>query len=143
MGWEITLGNLKLALADHMGCTAGRAIDHEPDQTRAELWNAIKRIRAVFNRYWIAIGAPPPYAKAAMMAYLPDALGTDGVEASTWDSRSQEEKIRAAVTAMMHIERVLGMAGYGVASEVKQVVLYDAKVLDYAKLVAGLRSAME
>jgi hypothetical protein len=89
------------------------------------------------------MSVPPPYAKSAMLTYLPDKIGSDGVEASTWDNRSEEERVRAAVTAMMHMERVLGMVGYGVASEVKQVVLHDAKVRDYAKLVAGLRSAME
>jgi hypothetical protein len=146
MGWEITLDNLKYALSEHLGCKAGRAIDPYYEfwpEEGARLWKAIDRIRRVFTGYWIAMSVPPPYAKSAMLTYLPDKIGSDGVEASTWDNRSEEERVRAAVTAMMHMERVLGMVGYGVASEVKQVVLHDAKVRDYAKLVAGLRSAME
>lgn len=140
MGWEPTAENVKRALADHMGCTAGRAIDHEPAEARAELWAAIKRIGQTFARYWQAIGAPPPYAKAAMLAYLPEPTGSDGVEASRWDDRSEQERVRAAADAMMHMEGRLRVAG--AAAEVKAVVLHDADVQDYERFVRGLKAAL-
>jgi hypothetical protein len=135
MGWPDTPENRKRALADHMGCTAGRAIDGHPD--RADLWAAIKLVAATYARYWRAIGAPPPYAKAARLTYLPDILGSDGVEASRWDDRSEEERVRAATAAMMRVEQALGMVG--AAAEVKGVVLADEPVRDFARFVAGLR----
>lgn len=138
MGWDYTPENQKRALADHLGCNAGRAIDGERDRT--ELWAAVKLIITTYTRYWLSIGAPQPYAKAAMLTYLPEILGSDGVEASTWDDRTEEQKVKGAAAAMMRIEQALGSAGYGVAAEVKGVVLQDAPVRDYGKLIAGLRS---
>ena len=141
MGWQIDPVKpdpaiIRKALAEHMCCTAGRAIDADPE--RDKLWQAIKTVLAVYTRYWTAIGAPPPYAKAAMLEHLPEALGTDGVEASTWDDRSEEERAKAATSAMMRIEGLLGMAGQGVSAEVKHVLLKDEAVRDYARLRAGL-----
>ena len=125
-----------------MGCPAGRAIEGEPSEVRAELWEAVKRVSAVYWRYWLAIGAPPPYAKSAALAYLPESLGSEGVEASEWDDRSEQEKVEAATRAMMKLEQALGMAGEGVAAEVKGVVLAEAEVGDYRRLVKGLRAAI-
>lgn len=140
MGWPATAENMKTALEDHMGCTAGRAIHFEPQEERAALWAAIKRVRAVYVRYWSVIGAPPPYAKAAMLAYLPETFGSDGVEATAWDDRSDAERARSAGNAMMALEQALSMAGAGVANEVKGVVLFDRPVGDRERLLAGLRA---
>jgi hypothetical protein len=159
MCWWPSPENQKRALADHMGCTAGRALEmladagHEDVQKLAgfklqftdipELWAAVEHVMATHFRYWKAIGAPAPYANGAWPKYINDALGTAGVDVSRWDDRSDEEKVKSASNAMMWLEQQLRSTGYGVATEVKQVVLHDAKVLDYAKLVAGLRSVMK
>lgn len=46
--------------------------------------------------------------------------------------------MKDATRAMMHLEGVLGRAGYGVAAEVKSVVLGDALVRSLPRLLAGL-----
>jgi hypothetical protein len=133
----------KRAASEWMGCNAGRAIEGEAPDVRAELWAAIKHVATTYARYWASIGAPPPYASAAMMTYLPEIMGSDGVEASTWDHRTEEERVRASSAAMMRLEQTLGMAGEGVAVEVKGVVLHDAPVRNYARMVLGLRAVLE
>jgi hypothetical protein len=138
MGWDITIDNMRRALADHLGCNAGRAIDAHGQ--RPELWAAIKAIRAVYARYWQAIGAPPPYAKVALLTYLPEPFGSDDVDVSTWDDRTEVERVKAATAAMMRMEQALGMAGEGVRAEIKGVVLMDEPVRSVARLLAGLKA---
>jgi hypothetical protein len=135
-----------------MGCNAGRAIAQTPDLRKVlasvpdvpTLWQAITRIRATYARYWQAIGAPPPYAKGMNLELEPEPFGSDDVDVTDggWDDRSEEERVKAATDAMMHIEGVLGMAGYGVASEVKGVVLGDAAVRSLPKLLVGLLAVL-
>ncbi|MFO1144673.1 MAG: hypothetical protein U1E59_20315 [Amaricoccus sp.] len=130
------------------GCAAGRAIATTPDLRRIladrsldvpTLWDTIQRIRGVYARYWHAIGAPSPYAAGMNLELLPEEFGSDGVEIDgDWDDRSEEEKVRSATGAMMHMEGVLGRAGNGVASEVKSVVLGDEPVRHMARFLAGL-----
>lgn len=131
----------KRATSEWMGCNAGRAIDMEKD--RAELWGAIKAIRATYVRYWAAIGAPPPYAKSAMLAYLPEVMGSEGVDASGWDDRPEEERVKVASAAMMRVEQTIGMAGEGVLAEVKAAVLLDADVRCRCRLIMGLRAIIK
>lgn len=128
----------KRASAPHMGFSAGRATDGEPDGPK--LWEAARRIYAVYHRYWQSIGAPSPYAKAAKVELMPEPFGSEGVEVVPYDDRTEEEKCKAAANAMMRVETVLGMAGEGVAREVKSVVLGDEAVRDKARLLSGLRA---
>ena len=70
---------------------------------------------------------------------LPEEFGSDGVQVDGgWDDRSERERVDAATNAMMHMERVLGMAGYGVSVEVKAVVLRDEQCRHVDRLIAGL-----
>lgn len=129
-----------------MGCTAGRAIEAETD--RAELWEAIKRVRQVYTTYWRTTGIPSPYAKIGALASIPDAFGSDGVEIGdrkVTDIRSIEDRVKSATAAMMRMETILGMAGYGVAHEVKRVVLSfreEEGVKDQSRYFLGLRAVV-
>lgn len=128
------------AAEPHMGCPAGRAIDGHKDRPR--LWEAVKRIRAVYAAYWRAIGAPPPYARGMNMGVLPDPWGSEGVEVVRLDTRSEEERIKAATSAMMHMEGVLGATG--AIAEVKRVVLStEEPVRDMGRFLAGLQAVVE
>lgn len=141
-GMTPTADMAKRAAEPHMGCHAGRAIDGHKDRPR--LWEAIKRVRAVYAAWWRAIGAPPPYPKGMNMAVLPDDWGSDGVEVHRHDTRTEEERVRGATNAMMHLEGVLGCAGEGVASEVKRVVLAtDEPVRSPERLIKGLAAVVD
>lgn len=139
---------LDAARAPWFGCNAGRAISQAPalrlvlaDKTLdvPTLWDAVQRVRSIYTRYWHAIGAPSPYPSGMNLELLPEEFGSDGVEVEGgWDDRTEEERVKAATDAMMHLEGVLGMAGYGVAAEVKSVVLGDQPVKHLARLLAGL-----
>lgn len=135
--------------AEHMGCEAGRALEmavESGELARADLpalWEAVRRVRAIYATYWRAIGAPPPYAATAGLTVLPEPWGSEGVEIGVgvaYDARSEVERVRDATAAMMWAEGVLGMAGAGVAAEVKRVVLYDGAVRDRAAYLRGLRA---
>jgi len=127
------------------GCPAGRAAavglaSMKPaDLDMPMLWEAIQRVRAVYSRYWQAIGAPSPNPRGMDLELLPEEFGSDGVQVDGgWDDRSERERVEAATNAMMHMERVLGMAGYGVSVEVKAVVLRDEQCRHVDRLIAGL-----
>lgn len=135
------------ARAQWFGCPAGRAIARLPEVRRAvqdapdvpTLWEAICRVRATYERYRSAIDAPSLHARGMNLELLPEEFGSDGVEVSgEWDGRTEEERVKAATAAMMHLEAVLGMAGYGVAVEVKRVVLRDEPVKYLDRLILGL-----
>ena len=143
---------LDTARAPWFGCSAGRAISQTPAIRLAladkaldvqTLWDAVQRVRAIYARYWHAIGAPSPYARGMNLELMPEEFGSDGVEVEGgWDDRTEEERVKAATDAMMHLEGVLGMAGYGVASEVKAVVLGDQTVKHLDRLLAGLAAVV-
>lgn len=135
MGWAINRDNLEAALAEHLGCHAGRALHGHPGL--AGLWDTIKRIRAVYARYWAVHGLPTPFAKSASLVAMPEPIGSDGVEVdSGWDDRPIEEKSRTSTAAMMRIEGVLMLSRSRAA--VKATVLCDEPVRDRPALIAAL-----
>jgi hypothetical protein len=144
---------LDAAKSPWFGCTAGRAIATVPALRRAlagdadvpTLWDAIQRIRGIYQRYLNAIGAPSPYASGMNLELLPEDFGTDGVEVDVgeWDGRTEEERVKAATAAMMHVEGVLGRAGEGVLVEVKAVVLRDERVRHMDRLIVGLAAVVK
>lgn len=138
---------LDTARAPWFGCPAGRAIATVPRLKIAvadapdvpTLWDAVQRIRAVYARYLHAIGAPDPNPHGMDLELMPEEFGSDGVEVDGgWDDRTEEERVKDATRAMMHMEGVLGSAGEGVLAEVKAVVLRDQQVRRIDRLIAGL-----
>jgi hypothetical protein len=143
---------LDTAKSPWYGCPAGRAIAKVPALALAlkdvpnvpTLWQAIQRVRGVYQRYLNAIGAPSPNAAGMNLELLPEEFGTDGVEVdSGWDWRPEEERVKAATDAMMHMDGVLGRAGYGVLAEVKAVVLRDQAVRRIDRLIVGLAAVVK
>ena len=135
------------ARAPWNGCNAGRAIGQVPALKAAiadapdvtKLWESVMRVRSVYARYWSAIGAPPPQAATLNLMVPHEPFGSDGVEVDTaYDCRTDEERVKDATTAMMHMEWILGCAGEGVAGEVKHVVLHDEPVRHLVRLIVGL-----
>jgi len=129
-----------------MGCNAGRAVATVPELRKATdldvptLWAAVTRIRSVYTRYWAVNGIPPPYAKGMNLELEPEPFGSDDVDVTDggWDDRTEEQRVKAATAAMMHLEHLLGMAGQGVTAETKGVVLGDEPVRSLPRLLAGL-----
>jgi hypothetical protein len=125
-----------------MGCVAGRAIVRHP--SRQELFSAVKRIWKVEANWLAAIGAPSPHPQGMNLDLMPEEFGSDGVEVfGGWDGRTEEERVKAATAAMMHLEGVLGRAGYGVLAEVKAVVLRDQAVRRIDRLIIGLAAVVK
>lgn len=124
------------------GCLAGRVMAaFTPPDDRPAMWGAIQRVRAVHRSYLAAICAPSPYAAGMRIELRPDPFGTDGVEVDgDWDDRTDEERVKDAAAAMMHLEGVLGRAGSGVLAEVKAVVLRDESSRRPDRLIVGLRA---
>lgn len=138
---------LDAAKSPWFGCPAGRAIATVPSLSLAlkdvpdvpTLWEAVQRVRNVYTRYLAAIGAPNPNPAGMNMELMPEEFGSDGVEVDAgWDDRTEEERVKAATSAMMHMEGVLGRAGEGVLAEVKAVVLRDQAVRRIDRLIVGL-----
>lgn len=121
------------------GSNAGRAIAAAGCDIPA-MMQAIQRVHEVYSRYISAIEAPSPYPKGMNLELAPEEFGSDGVEVDLggWDGRTEEERVKGAMAAMMHMDAVLGRAGYGVAHEVKAVVLRDERVRFLDRLIAGL-----
>jgi len=139
-GKEPTPANLREMRAPWWGCNAGQTIaalaDDEDD--RRNLWDAICHMRRAWVAYDRAIGAPGRHAKC--LALLVPLSGMEA-DASTppKDERSDEDRQRQAVSAMMQIEGWLGWTDKGAAGECKRVVLDDATVTDATGLVLALR----
>lgn len=138
MGWPDSAEARELAKMPHIGCEAGRAIHDLRDPERAEMWGAIRRMRAVYARYAAILGLPAPFPASAALTAMPEPVGSDGVEVdhAEYDPRPIEDRARSAVSAMMRIEGVIMTAG--VAAAVKAAVLRDEPVKDRASLVRGL-----
>lgn len=137
---------LREIAAPWFGCPAGRAIASAPalksdlaGMDVPTLWDACQRVRAVYARYLAAIAAPSPYAAGMNLELMPEEFGSDGVEVDGgWDARTEDERVKDATRAMMHLDQVLGMAGEGVLAEVKAVVLRDEAVRHLDRLIVGL-----
>lgn len=137
MGWPNGPEWRDLALAEHLGCEAGRAIHDLPSADRAALWEVIKTIRRVYTRYWVVHGLPMPYPDALSLAMLPEQVTSDNLsEAAIYDDRTIEEKSRASTTAMMRLEGVL--MTYRVSALVKSVVLRDERPPSISALVLAM-----
>lgn len=132
---------LEGARAPWFGCNAGRSIAAAEGADTAALWDACQRVRSVYANWRASIMAPDPHPSGMNLELLPEEFGTHGVEVDGgWDDRTEEERVKDAARAMMHMEGVLGRAGYGVASEVKSVVVEDRPVKHPDRLIAGLKA---
>jgi len=130
------------------GCEAGKVIgglspkrdgakDGEPDQ-RLALWDAAQHMRRVWASYYAATGMPGRYPKCMGILAPTDRLEADA-SSPPMDTRTDDEKYRAAVSAMMRVEGFLGRISAVSASECKRVVLDDQHCHDAPGLLAGLR----
>ena len=134
---------LEGARAPWFGCNAGRAIAAAEGADTAALWDACQRVRSVYANWRASIMAPGPHPLGMNLELLPEEFGTHGVEVDGgWDDRTEEERVKDAARAMMHMEGVLGRAGQGVASEVKSVVLGGGVVRSLPRWLAGLAAVV-
>lgn len=120
-----------------MGCNAGRAIEAEAPDDRAELWGAISAARKAFSRYWDVMGIPAPYPPSARMLYAEDP-GSNGTDLDhhfpSCAPLTLEEEAKAASSRMMRVEMVFGLAKW-----LKSCILFDTPVEDRAVLVRALK----
>jgi hypothetical protein len=126
------------------GCQAGVVIgnaDITHDQ-RLTLWDAAQHMRRVWASYYRAIGIADRYPKCMGIIVPPDRTETDAASPPL-DTRTDEERERAAVSAMMRVEGFLGRISAIASSECKRVVLDDQPCHDAPGLLAGLRVVSE
>lgn len=121
------------------GCAAGRAMaaavsDHDD---RARLWDAIQHMRRVQVAHDRAIGAPVRHAKCLRLLVPIEALSADA-ETPPLDERTDEEKQRAATSAMMRLEGWLGYTDKAARSEALRVVIDDGEARDIVGLLSAL-----
>lgn len=121
-----------------MGCNAGRAIEGEEPSDRAELWGAIVHVRRAYERYWRIMGIPAPYPPSARMLYAVDpaeqGVEIEDVEPMPGEPMTLEEAAKAASSAMMRCEAVLGLVRWS-----KACLLHDGPVRDRGELLRVLR----
>jgi hypothetical protein len=119
-----------------MGCNAGRAIETEAPELRADLWGAISDVRKTYARYWRALGLPDPHPMIARLLYAETPPDDAAPLDTAWarDRLSVEEEVKAASNAMMLCEQKLGLARW-----LKGCILNDEPVRDRAVLIACLR----
>ncbi len=94
----------------------------------------MRRVQIAYDR---AIGAPDRHAKCLRLLVPIDALSTDA-ETPPLDERTDEERQRAATSAMMRLEGWLGYTDKAARSEALRVVVDDAEVRDHAGLLSAL-----
>lgn len=140
MGKAITPENIKDMRAPWWGCSAGRAIGQAvmEDKTRQDLWTAIQHMRRTVTVYDAAIGAPRRHAVCLRLLAPTDEMATDA-DAPPLDTRSDADKMRQAVSALMSMETWLGYADKNAASEAKRVVVDDGICVDADGLICALR----
>ena len=140
MSKSITPANIKEMRAPWWGCSAGRAIGQAvmDDKDRQDLWTAIQHMRRTFTAYDAAIGAPRRHAVCLRLLAPSDEMATDA-DAPPIDTRSDGDRLRQAVSALMSIETWLGYADKRDAGEAKRVVVDDGICLDADGLIRALR----
>lgn len=122
------------------GCEAGKVIgnaDATHDQ-RLILWDAAQHMRRVWASYYAATGMPGRYPKCTGILAPTDRIEADAASPPL-DTRTDEERQRAAVSAMMRVDGFLGRISAVAASECKRVVLDDQPCHDAPGLLDGLR----
>lgn len=118
------------------GCAMARAIgDH---QERLDLWDAIQHMRRVQMAYDRAMGSPSRHAQVLRMLTPPDTMEADA-SSPALDDRTDEERQRHAVSALMALEGWLGYTDKAARSECLRVVLDDALCVDPVGLLSALR----
>lgn len=126
------------------GCQAGVIIGNAElthDQ-RLTLWDAAQHMRRVWASYYRAIGIAGRYPKCMSILAPPDRLEADAASPPL-DTRTDEERQRSAVSAMMRVDGFLGRISAIASSECKRVVLDDQQCFDAPGLLAGLRVVSE
>ena len=129
---------LRDARAQWRGCNAGRAmasITAEAD--RPELWDAIQHMRRVQASHDAAIGAPRRHATCLRLLAPQGAFEADATTPPP-DTRTDAERMRQAVAAMMQVEGWLGYVEGRAASICKRVVIDDERCPDADALCRAL-----
>jgi hypothetical protein len=115
----------------------GRKIMAQPKDTRDALANAAKHLARVYAAYRASIGAPPPTAKC--LAIL---APTEAMEAADHhipiDTRSDEDRARAAVSAWMRIHGWLGHGPKAAQTAALNAICFDLPVRDWQAALIGL-----
>ena len=143
-GLPPTAANIRDMRAPWWGCEAGRVIgaaDMADDQ-RLAYWDAIQHMRRVWQEYYRVIGSAGRYPKCMSILAPVDAMQADATSPPL-DTRTDEEKQRSAVAAMMRVEGWLGRVASIAAGECKRVVLDDQPAHDAPGVIAGLCGVAE
>jgi hypothetical protein len=115
----------------------GRRIMDQPQEARDALANAAKHLASVYAAYRASIGAPQPTAKC--LAIL---APTDAMEAADHhipiDTRSDEDRARAAQSAWMRVHGWLGHAPKSAQTAALNAICYDLPVRDWQGALIGL-----
>lgn len=133
----VTDANLAAAKSPLAGCAAGRALlaaEMAADR-RSDLWNAVCHMRRVWASYGHAIGAPARHAKCLRILVPTEAMTTEG---AVFDSRTQDERIRAAVSAYMAVQGWLGYVSAADRSACIVAVVDDAGLPNWPGIVRAL-----
>lgn len=126
------------------GCSVGRLILTEPEQRRAELWNATQHARATQLAHDKAIGAPNRHAQVARILSPVAAFEADASSPAP-DYRTEDGKYRQAIAAQMRVEGWIGHTDARAISAFKQAVINDpdGPVKDWPGVLACLQCIAE
>ena len=128
------------------GCAVGRRILMHTTavETRAALWSAVCHIRSVVTAYDRSIGAPDRHPQCLRILVPVDLMHADAASASI-DDRSDAEKSRHAVAALMHLETWLGYTDNSARSACLHAVVDepDADVAYWPGVLAALQCVSE
>src|ERR1051325_1018076 len=129
MGKEPTRAAIRGMRAPWNGCNAGQAMARavQGEHERLELWGAITHMRTVQASYDAAIGAPHRHAVCLRLLLPLEALEADATTPPK-DERSDDERQRDAVNALMKMEGWLGYTDSAAASQAKRSVIDDEPV---------------
>ena len=140
MGKSINRANLREMRAPWWGCYAGRVIGNTAmgDAERQELWNAIQAMRAITVAFDASVGAPRRHAACLRLLAPTDEFSADATTPPV-DTRSDEDKARAAEARWMAMHGWLGWTDSAAASVAKRCVLDDLACVDADALLRALR----
>jgi hypothetical protein len=130
--------------AQMMGCAVGRRllIEHLPD--RDDMWAAVKHARGVYAAHSRAIAAPSRHPKVARILSPVTAMHADA-NSPPPDLRSEEERDRAALTAMAALSGWLTHTDAAARKAFVQHVIEerDLPIRDWAGIVMALRCIVD
>jgi hypothetical protein len=134
-----TPDNQMASLAPENGCDVGRAIvaNIKAPDDRRDMWQAVQHMRQVWAAHYRAIGAPTPHAQC--LRILTPAEGVPDAMETHFDSRTPEERVRAASAAYMRVIGWLSLGSNADRSACISAVVHDEPLRDWLAVQRALR----